>query len=359
MNKLVTQFPLNLLQQHPLAYLHSAPTVSAEIRAQPSDFIVEEELNFQPSGAGEHILLQIEKTGQNTQFIARELARLTGLRVRDISYAGLKDRHAITRQWFCFKWPIKAPLLWQDWQIAGATILQVLRHYRKLRLGALKRNHFTLTLTQVSDPAALVARLPALQKGVPNYYGEQRFGINGGNLLLAERLFQGESIADRQIRGLALSASRSFLFNQVLSARIQQGCYEHLLAGDVVQLNGSGSIFAVAEVTAELSARLAAADIHITAPLVGDGQVMVNAAAATLEQQVIANWQQWQDGLQALRVKGGRRSIRVLPENLQAEIQEQSVILRFALPAGCFATSLLRELVSYRDSAQTVTQMEC
>lgn len=349
----------NLLEQHPLAYLYDPPAVSALIRAEPKDFIVVEELNFQPSGAGEHVLLQIEKTGQNTQFIARELARLTGLRVRDISYAGLKDRHAVTQQWFCFKWPIKQELHWQSWLIEGAQILQVVRHYRKLRLGALKRNQFTIRLSQVSDPATLLARLPLLQAGVPNYYGEQRFGINGGNLHLAERLFTGESIADRQLRGLALSASRSFLFNQVLSLRIQLGNYHQLLSGDVVQLNGSGSIFAVSEVDSVLSQRLSAADLHLTAPLVGEGKNLVTGPAAELEQNALAFWQHWVDGLIALRVQAGRRSMRVIPENLEAQLQGDDVVLRFALPAGCFATSVLRELVCYRDSARQLAQMEC
>lgn len=342
-----------------LAYLYGEPTATALIRAEPANFVVVEELNFEPTGAGEHVLLYIEKVGQNTAFVARELAKLTGLRVRDISYAGLKDRHAITRQWFCFKWPIKHPLPWQSWQISGASILEMVRHYRKLRLGALKRNHFTIRLTDVSDTAGLLARLSQIRQGVPNYYGEQRFGINGGNLLLAERLFAGESIPDRQIRGLALSASRSFLFNAVVSARINHARFGQLVNGDVAQLNGSGSIFAVPEVTAALSARLAAADIHITGPLVGDGKHIVSDDAARFEQQVLAPWQHWQDGLLRLRVQAGRRSIRLIPEQLRAEAQHKDVILSFALPAGCFATSVLRELVNYRNSALQVAQMEC
>lgn len=347
------------LGQNPLAYLYGEPTVQARIRAQASDFVVVEELNFQPSGAGEHVLVQIEKTGQNTQFIARELARLTGLRVRDISYAGLKDRHAVTKQWFCFKWPIKQDLAWQSWQIVGAKVLQVVRHYRKLRLGALKRNHFSIRLSQVSDTEALLARLPQLNAGVPNYYGEQRFGINGGNLQLAERLFRGESIADRQIRGLALSASRSFLFNQVVSCRLTQQYYQQLVPGDVVQLNGTGSIFPVTLVDETLQQRLQSADIHLTAPLVGDGKVLVSAKAAELEQQAIAPWQHWVEGLIRLRVQAGRRSMRVLPEQLEAVVEGDSVLIQFALPAGCFATSVLRELVCYRDSARELALMEC
>lgn len=347
------------LAENPLSFLYGEPTVTAQIRAEAADFVVVEELNFEPSGAGEHILLQIEKTGQNTQYIARELAKFTGLRVRDISYAGLKDRHAITRQWFCFKWPIKQELPWQTWQLTGSKILQVLRHYRKLRLGALKSNHFTLKLTAVSDVPALLQRIPLLQAGVPNYYGEQRFGIAGGNLALAERLFGGESIADRQIRGLALSASRSFLFNQVVSQRIMRQQYHHLLAGDVVQLDGSGSIFKVAEPDATLQHRLATADVHITAPLAGDGNAMVMAEAAAFEDAVLTPWQHWVAGLVNLRVQAGRRSIRVVPQALQAHVAGQDVILQFALPAGCFATSVLRELVNYRNGANNITHMEC
>lgn len=342
-----------------LAYLYGKPLATAEIRVQAADFQVDEQLNFEPSGSGEHLLLQIEKTGQNTQFIARELARLTGLRVRDISYAGLKDRHAVTRQWFCFKWPIKQALDWQSWQLEGAQILQVVRHYRKLRLGALKRNHFTLRLRRVTELSALLDRVPLLAQGVPNYYGEQRFGINGGNLALAERLFGGESIPDRQIRGLALSASRSFLFNQVIAARISEQLFDQLLSGDVVQLNGSGSIFTLDTVTPELQQRLAGRDIHLTAPLVGLGKEMVQTEAAAFEQRVLQPWQSWQQALQLLRVQAGRRSMRLLPEQLTVATDGDTVQLSFALPAGCFATSVLRELVNYRDAARDIAQMEC
>jgi len=233
------------------------------------------------------------------------------------------------------------------------------RHYRKLRLGALKRNHFTLRLRRVTELSALLDRVPLLAQGVPNYYGEQRFGINGGNLALADRLFSGESIPDRQIRGLALSASRSFLFNQVIAARIRQGLFTELLAGDVVQLDGSGSIFMLESVTPELQQRLVERDIHLTAPLVGLGKEMVQAAAAAFEQQVLQPWQSWQQALQLLRVQAGRRSMRLLPEQLAVATDGDTVQLSFALPAGCFATSVLRELVNYRDAARDIAQMEC
>ena len=345
-------------QSSALHYLYGQPAATALLRQQAEDFIVEEQLNFSPSGAGEHVLLYIEKTGQNTQYVAKQLAELTGLRARDISYAGLKDRHAITRQWFCFKWPIKLELNWQQWPLPGCRILQVQRHYRKLRLGALKANHFNIRLRNVSDVSDVSQRLALLSQGVPNYYGEQRFGINGGNLTLAQQLFSGQSIADRKLRGLALSAARSFVFNQQLSARIAAGLFNTVLDGDVLQLNGSGSVFRAPQADVVLQQRCDAQDVHITASLAGMGEPMVSGAAAAFEQQVLQQHPVLVQGLVDYRLKAERRAIRLLPQQLTMRQQGADIDLRFALPAGCFATSVLRELVNYRDCGGKVTELE-
>lgn len=337
----------------PLEYLYSAPTATAFLRQQPEDFIVDEQLNFTPSGSGEHILLQIEKTGQNTQFVAKQIAELTQLRARDISYAGLKDRHAITRQWFCFKWPIKQQLPWQDWQIAGCRILTMVRHYRKLRLGALKANSFQIRLRQVSDIPSVVNRAQQLTQGVPNYYGEQRFGINGGNLQLAKQLFAGQSISDRKLRGLALSAARSFLFNQQLTARLEQGLFKRILAGDVLQLTGTASVFKAPIVDAELQQRLISQDLNITAVLPGMGESMATGDSLVFEQKVLAQHAALVEGLIDYRLKPERRSIRIIPQQLQLAVEQQDITLSFSLPAGCFATSVLRELVQYQDCGRS------
>lgn len=336
-----------------LPYLYGKPDITALLRCQPNDFIVDEVLNFTPSGAGEHIVLHIEKTAQNTQFVAKQLAALTGLRARDISYAGLKDRHAITRQWFCFKWPIKQALPWQEWQLDGARILQVQRHFRKLRLGALKSNHFTIRLRQVSDIQQLLSRSQSLYQGVPNYYGEQRFGIDGGNLQLAQQLFSGNSISDRKLRGLALSAARSFLFNQQIAARINAGLFTTLIPGDVLQLNGSGSVFPVSQPTDELKQRLVDYDVHLTAALPGvaDKQ-LISSDAELLEQQAVQPYPLLQQGLIDYRLKAERRAIRLLPQGLTLTPDGDDVIVQFSLAAGCFATSVLRELVNYQDKGR-------
>ncbi|MDP5143975.1 tRNA pseudouridine(13) synthase TruD [Rheinheimera baltica] len=342
----------------PIHYLYGSPTATALLRQQDDDFIVDELLNFQPSGAGEHILLHIEKCGQNTQYVAKQLAELTGLRARDISYAGLKDRHAVTRQWFCFKWPIKQALDWQSWQLEGCKILNVQRHYRKLRLGALKANVFQIRLRQVSDCDAVIARAEQVMRGVPNYYGEQRFGINGGNLVLARQLFSGQGISDRKLRGLALSAARSFVFNQQVSARISAGLFNQLLNGDVLQLNGTGSVFRMPQADAELQQRLNEMDVHLTAVLAGMGVPMVTDAAADFEQQVLIQHNDLVQGLEDFRLKSERRAIRVVPQQLTLQQDGSDIVLNFALPAGCFATSVLRELVNYHDCGRKAANME-
>ena len=341
-----------------LAYLYGKPVSTGLLRQQNNDFIVEEQLNFTPTGEGEHILLFIEKVGQNTQFVAKQLAELTGLKARDISYAGLKDRHAVTRQWFCFKWPIKQELHWQTWQIEGCRILLMQRHYRKLRLGALKANQFQIRLRQVSDVSAVLQRAEQVTQGVPNYYGEQRFGIGGGNLALAKQLFAGQSISDRKLRGLALSAARSFLFNQQISARIAAGLFDTVLDGDVMQLDGSGSVFRATEQLAELQQRLADKDVHLTAVLAGVGEPMVSNEAAEFEQQVLSEHSELVQGLIDYRLKAERRAIRLVPQKFTLQQDGNDICISFALGAGCFATSVLRELISYRDASKDSVVME-
>ncbi|CAM3709428.1 tRNA pseudouridine(13) synthase TruD [Rheinheimera salexigens] len=342
----------------PLEYLYSQPAATALLRQQPEDFIVDEQLNFTPSGAGEHILLQIEKTGQNTQYVAKQIAELTKLRARDISYAGLKDRHAVTRQWFCFKWPIKQELPWQEWQIEGCRILSMQRHYRKLRLGALKANSFQICLRQVSDPQSVLDRAQQVIQGVPNYYGEQRFGINGGNLRLAEQLFAGQSITDRKLRGLALSAARSYLFNQQVTARIEQGLFKQILAGDVLQLSGTASVFKAPIVDEALNQRLASQDVSITAALPGMGESMATADSLAFESKVLAQHPALINGLIDYRLKSERRTMRIVPQQLQLTAEQQDIRLSFSLPAGCFATSVLRELVQYQDCGRSAATVE-
>lgn len=127
-------------------YVYGSPSGTGVIRSQPADFMVKEQLGFEPSGTGEHVFLQIEKTGENTDYVARLLARFAKVRQRDVGYAGLKDRHAVTCQWFSVWLPGQAEPNWAELASDNLKILHTIRHARKLKRGALAGNHFQIII---------------------------------------------------------------------------------------------------------------------------------------------------------------------------------------------------------------------
>ena len=184
-----------------------------------------------------------------------------------------------------------------------------------------------------------------LEAGVPNYFGEQRFGRNGSNLDAAEAMFGGKRIKDRDKRSIFLSAARSYLFNEVISARIQAGLASQLLAGDCLMLAGSHSFFSEAEITPELQQRLASGDLQLTAPLWGRGRETAQGAALEFEQQALAAFDNWRQGLEAAGLQQERRPLLLIPRHWRWDWTSDGLVLNFWLPAGCYATSLLRELL--------------
>lgn len=159
-----------------LTWLHGRPQSTGVLKANPEDFVVVEDLGFAPDGEGEHVLVNIRKNGCNTQFVADYLARFAGIHARSVSYAGLKDRHAVTEQWFCLHMPGKDTPDFSRFTLEGCEVLSYARHLRKMRIGNLKGNHFTLVLRQISDRQDVERRLQAIAaQGVPNYFGSQRF----------------------------------------------------------------------------------------------------------------------------------------------------------------------------------------
>ncbi|MDX2370638.1 MAG: tRNA pseudouridine(13) synthase TruD, partial [Colwellia sp.] len=193
-----------------LTYLHGKPQSSGLLRSQKNDFKVFEQLPFSPIGEGEHLFIYIRKTGANTVFVARELAKYFKVKEQLVSYAGLKDRFAVTEQWFGVHVPGKQVYDLQDLTIEGVEVLEYARHNKKLRTGALTGNRFELILRHVTDLQALHKRWnDIVEQGVPNYFGEQRFGIDGGNIDKALALFSGTKVKDKKKRGMYLSAARS------------------------------------------------------------------------------------------------------------------------------------------------------
>ena len=342
---------------------HGDAVLTATIRQDAEDFRVDELDAFAPSGQGEHLLLTIEKRGMNTQFVARLLAQWAGVDERAVGYAGLKDRHALTTQRFSVQLPGRA-----DPEIAaleamaagagqGLRVLAAARHSRKLPRGALAGNRFVLTLREVEgDAAAIDARLQRIaDAGVPNYFGEQRFGHGGGNTAKALAMFAAprRRIA-REQRAMLLSSARSALFNRVLAVRVDAGSWARGLDGEVWMLAGTRSVFGPEARSAELDARAAAHDIHPTAPLWGRGALRSAGEARACELAALDDPEAaaLRAGLEHAGLEQDRRATRLLPGALAwAWPDAATLTLAFALPAGCYATAVLAELGAIRNAA--------
>ncbi|MDA8488096.1 tRNA pseudouridine(13) synthase TruD [Kluyvera sp. Awk 3] len=333
-----------------LTYLHGKPQGTGQLKASPEDFLVVEDLGFEPDGEGEHILVRILKNGCNTRFVADALAKFLKIHAREVSFAGQKDKHAVTEQWLCARVPGNTMPDLSQFQLEGCQVLEYARHKRKLRLGALKGNQFTLVLREVSGRDDVETRLQAIaERGVPNYFGAQRFGIGGSNLLGALRWAEsGAPVRDRNKRSFWLSAARSALFNQIVSERLKKPDFNQVVDGDALQLAGRGSWFvATDEEQAVLQARVDARELMITAALPGSGDWGTQRTALEFEQTVLAEETALQSLLQREKVEAARRAMLLYPQQLSWNWWDDvTVELRFWLPAGSFATSVVRELIN-------------
>jgi tRNA pseudouridine13 synthase len=330
-------------------FVFGSPACSGKIRAVPEDFIVYENLAFEPSGVGEHVFLQIQKTEENTEFVARKLARFANVRQRDIGYAGLKDRHAVTTQWFSVWLPGKSDPDWAAFETSGIKILQALRHNKKLKRGVLSGNHFVLTIRDCQgDYGRCFEQLKQIKSnGLANYYGEQRFGINGQNLNKALLMFHGVK-AERELRSLYLSATRSFLFNQILSLRVVDYTWNQAVKGDAFMFDGSQGYFKSQAVDTDILRRLTEKKIHPSGVLWGKGENAVSGDAYAVEQQVIDANPELAQGLIQNGVDQSRRPLRINVNDLEWTFKDDMTLkLKFTLPAGSYATALLRELIYY------------
>jgi tRNA pseudouridine13 synthase len=322
------------------------PALAAgRLRVRPEDFLVSEELGFEPTGEGAHRLLKVRKRGANTAWVAGLLARELGVRSADIGYAGLKDRHAETEQWFSVPAGAARSLSRPALADAGVTVLEDHGHDRKLRPGAHRANRFRLVLREVAgdrdEISACLTRIAAA--GVPNLFGPQRFGRGGRNLDLAQALAGGGRLR-RHERGFALSAARSVIFNELLARRVADGTWQRLLPGDRAGLAGSRSHFQVEAPDSALEQRLADHDIHPTGPLWGSGAPPTGGAVRALEEAVAATRPELRDLLGRSGMKQERRPLRLSVEALEWEWSDAALVLSFRLVAGGFATAVIAAL---------------
>lgn len=324
-------------------FAYGQPQITATFRQCPADFVVEELMAEPLSGQGEHFWLYIQKEGENTDWVAKKLANYFSVRKMDVGYGGKKDRHAITSQWFSVYLPGKAHVI--DWHAflaqsgVSAELLAQGSHERKLKMGAHEANRFTITLRDIEDTKALRERLAQVREtGVPNYFGSQRFGRDGGNLDKVQRwVADPRKIRDRSLRGIVISSARSYLFNRLLSARIAQSNWLVELAGDC---NGELDISGA------------------SGPLWGRGRSLVSDATLACEASALKGFDEWQAALENVGLNQERRQLCLKPEDFGFEFENTCLRLSFSLQPGQYATSILRELAVLDDVSTQQSRLE-
>ncbi len=316
----------------------AAPLGRARLREVPEDFVVDEVLGFTASGQGEHALLRVRKRGSNTGWVAKEIATRAGVRPHDVGYAGLKDRHAVTTQWYTVPTRRRPAADWLGVQGDGYEVIEAYAHSRKLPRGALEANRFAITLRGYDgDIDALRTRAAEVARtGVPNYFGPQRFGRDLANLRPGDA-------RDAMFRW---SASRSLIFNAVLAERITAGNWNRLHLGERANLDGRNSSFVVEVLDAALQERLDTLEIHPTGPMWGEGGCGIEGDMADFETTIAARYPEFLDWLRADRLAAARRPLRVAVRELSVGIHDDGTpILNFTLRSGSFATTVLREFI--------------
>ncbi|MFK8019491.1 MAG: tRNA pseudouridine(13) synthase TruD [Pseudomonadales bacterium] len=334
------------------SHAFGGPLSTAVLKNECEDFVVDEELPFELDGSGEHVYLKLKKRDKNTHDLVRLLQSAAKVAPVAVGYCGLKDKRAVTSQWFSVHCGVHANPDWSELVAEGVEVLLEARHSKKLRIGTHKQNSFNIILRQVvANPEQLGVRLEQIaESGFPNYFGEQRFGINGANLPAANAMFERfmrgsqKRFKPRRKDQIYLSAARSLLFNAVLSARVQSGSWDTRLEGDVFQFDDGSSVFRAGEDDA-LAARLSQGSIHPTAAMFGKGGIQPEDRAAALEQEVLQQYPTLCDGLLAVDMSAARRATRAIPRDFTWEYTGSDLQLQFNLKRGTYATSLIREIV--------------
>ncbi len=330
------------------SWLYGKPVATGKLKQLPEHFIVKEVLGYEFTGKGEHLMVKIRKTGENTKYVANELAKFCGVKSKDISWAGLKDRHAVTEQWLSVHLPKSDHLNFVLFEVAhpGVEILEMTRHHKKLRPGDLLGNSFQLIATEVTDMDDVLARLEKVKvTGVPNYFGAQRFGHEGNNVTEARR-WGRENVRtrDNTKRSFYLSAARSWIFNHIISQRITEGYFSLPVDGDILLDQNDRTVNE--NVTSEdCIQKIKKGELSISAALAGDNQLPTTEKALTFEQPQLDAEPDLMALIRGNRMRHERRCIELHPENLHWSVEGDQLTLNFSLTSGSFATVIVRELL--------------
>ena len=345
-NTPTSELPESPLPQWPFIWPDAWPKTDGcgTLKLNPEDFVVDELPLAMPSGEGEHVWILVEKVGANTAFVAAEIARFAGVRDLDVGFAGLKDRHAVTRQWFSIYMPKGETPDFTAIQHDEFKVLQQSRHIKKLRRGDLLGNRFVITLRNVTgDRDAMEQNLQAVaSKGYPNYFGDQRFGHDGGNIESGFKMLRRQMrVRNSNKKSIYLSAVRSYMFNTVLAARVAADSWHQPLASD----------------SDDLQAEQQLDEMKLpTGPMWGRGRPLVSGELAELEAAALQPYQEILDALEHSGLNQERRSLVVKPDAMSwqwlTEDDNCALQLSFCLGAGYYATSLLKEILQVSEPAR-------
>lgn len=333
-----------------MKYPYKEPNMTGVIKSQPEDFRVIENLGFEPCGEGDHLFLHIEKTNVTTPDLIDQVAREFSVKSRDIGYSGMKDKVAVTRQWLSVHLPGKMNSI----EIKPSSVYHLLStgwHNKKIRPGSHRSNRFEVmvrAVTELSNQTQM--QIEAIrQYGIANYFGVQRFGIRQDNVDRAIHAFSNDRRArklNRTKRSWYISALRSYLFNAVLSRRIEKGHWKQPLTGDVFMLSGSHSLFSDA-IDDSIIERFQQQDISSSASLYGEGSRKLLHEALALEDEVFDQHPQIIECLDRQKVKLQMRSTRVAVDAFEVEYNQQQETLKIqaTLPKGSYFTTLLGHFI--------------
>ena len=354
-----------LSQTETLNYLESRPEISGNIKLDFADFVVQEDLGFSPSGFGNHIFVSVTKKGLTTIDVAKKISEVAGHKLSSIGYSGMKDKNGECTQWFSFPLTDNVEQILSSIEDANLSVVASKLNERKLKIGSHRRNFFDITIRNCAGGQdTFEDRLQAIREyGVPNYFGMQRFGHKMQNVIaFYESIISDESSVstckkanrykvNSTTRGIQISAARAFLFNEVLSARLNMENWTTYLPGDVLNLDGTESYFLLEEddQREKIQRRLDIFDIHISGPLAGiiklKDKYVTRLKAADIELGSLNKYEELLIGLKNLNVMASRRPLRFRAENLQwFWINRNTLKVTFSLRKGCYATSLLREV---------------
>jgi len=333
-----------------LPYVTAAlPGIGGALRTRVEDFLVDEEPAYLPSGTGDHVFVRIEKRGLTTAQAVQRIARALDVNERDVGVAGMKDRHAVTRQWISLPPPV-APEQVTVLALEDVTILEAARHNHKLRTGHVRANRFVLRVRDATPDAEARARaildVLARAPGAPNWYGEQRFGRDGDNAAKGKDIVMGgKPPRDRKLARLFVSALQSELFNQWLLARMTDGLYARVLAGDVLHKVGGGMF--TCEDAATDEPRLIAGELVITGPMFGDRMRAATGDAGAREDAVLAAAGLARESFAGVRAiaEGTRRDATIQVGEPSVAAADGTLEVRFTLPGGAYATAVMREVM--------------